>query len=147
MQPGRIGVFQLKGRSGHKLGLIEAALSAFTAVQGHGNYCNRKRGETRFQGGYRLSQHASKNVGRRAHAAILEKMDQLPQSAFITAISCGTREHGFDATAQTATKITLSVGECIRGEKPLAANRADSARDRLDRIQTFLANGKARNFC
>jgi hypothetical protein len=72
-------------------------------------------------------------------------MNQLSQSAFITAICRRPREGGFYAAAEPASGFARSAGNRVRRKQTLAACCADSARDGEDGIEAFLANGKTRN--
>ena len=67
--------------------LVEAALAKLGAVQtAPGLQPRTSAAKLRFERCNRFRQHASKNVRRRTHAAILQQMNQFAQSAFIAAI-------------------------------------------------------------
>src|SRR4029077_5134045 len=104
-----------------------------------GYHCDGVRRESGFERRNGLAQHASENVGCRAHPAILQQMDQFAQSTFITAISGGARKSGFDAPAQPTARFALGTGERVRGKKPLATYGANSARDRAHGVEAILA--------
>ncbi len=111
----------------NQFSLVEAALAKLGAVQGHRDHGHGVRRKLRFERCDRLGQHSSKNIGRRAHAAILQQMNQFAQSAFVAAVSGRTRKGRFDAAAQPAPGLACGAGNRIWGKQPLAADGADSA--------------------
>ena len=137
MQPSWSDAFDCSARD--QLCLVEAALPKFSAVQRYGNHGNGIRRKTILQSRNSLPQHSSKNVGGWAHAAILQQMNQFAQTAFITAVSRGTRKYGLDATAQPAARLAAVIGECVRRKEPLATQAANPTRYRPHSIQAFLA--------
>ena len=85
-------------------------------MQRHGNHNYGVRRKLGFECGDRLRQHAPKNIRRRAHAAILQQMNQFAQPAFIAAIGNGARENRLDAAAQSASRLAVEDQQSRKGK-------------------------------
>lgn len=132
------------GRGNH-FSLIKAALAALGDVQWHWNGRNRFLPENRVKGVDGVSQHASQNVRGRTHAAILQKVNEIPQALFIAAIGHRFCERLLHRVAKPAHRGTCYLVKQVRRKHPLAADGTDLAAGRTDRVEAVAADWKTGN--
>jgi hypothetical protein len=92
-----------------------------------------------------LGEHASEHIGRRTHAVELQQVNQLAQSAVITAVGYGTAKRTFDAAAYRASPKTIIVYLRVRGKHPLPADRAHAAANWMNNGEAIKTDWKPGN--
>src|SRR5438270_1937014 len=114
-------------------------------MQGHWNSDNPFLPKNRVKRNDGISQHAPQNVRGRTHAAILQKVNEIPEAFFIAAIGHRLGERLLHRVAKTAHRGACDVVKQVRRKHPLAADGTDLAAGWTDGVETVPADWKTGN--
>jgi hypothetical protein len=120
-----------------EIGLVEPPLKAAAPVQRH-----RDDGVESFIERQRPRQKFAQGLSQRLHPAVFEKMDQLPQPAFIEAEAVGSVEASRAGAAEGATAFEIEWKSILKGS--LALRTEVIGGESAGRAQTAGADGNAR---
>jgi hypothetical protein len=135
----------LQSSARDQLGLIEAPLAQFAAMQRHGHHNPidfANRGKLRNS----CAELPAKKTCRRKHAVIFQQVNSFAQSIFETAVGDSPRVRGRGAAAQPAglfDSAAFTLAE-RKSENALAAHRAQASLNGSYGIPAILANRQAR---